>query len=138
MIGWIGHLHPALLKALDLDSDVVVFELALDAVRARAVPRAGALSRFPSVRRDIAVVVGADTPWSALADSLRGALGAQLRDLVLFDQYTGPGLEAGARSLAIGLILQDVSRTLTDGDADAAVAAALAALQRDCNAHLRG
>ena len=138
VIGWIGHLHPALLKALDLDSDVVVFELALDAVRARAVPRAGALSRFPSVRRDIAVVVGADTPWSALADSLRGALGAQLRDLVLFDQYTGPGLEAGARSLAIGLILQDVSRTLTDGDADAAVAAALAALQRDCNAHLRG
>jgi len=136
-IGWVGHLHPRLAKALDLDGEVVGFELDLAPLAARAVPRAGALSRFPSVRRDIALVVPESTPWAALEASLRGALGPLLRDVVLFDRYVGPGLEAGSKSLAMGLILQDVSRTLTDRDADQAVAGALEALARDCGARLR-
>jgi phenylalanyl-tRNA synthetase beta chain len=137
-LGWIGHLHPRLLKALDLDHEVVGFELDLDAATTRAVARAGEVSRFPSVRRDLALVVPESTPWAALEASLRAALGPQLKDLVLFDRYQGPGLEAGSRSLAIGLILQDVSRTLTDLDADKAVSEAVAALARDCGARLRG
>ena len=137
MIGWVGHLHPGLAKALDLDGEVVGFELDLAAVAARAVPRAGELSRFPSVRRDIALVVPDPTPWSALEASLRAALGPVLREVVLFDRYVGPGLEPGSKSLAMGLILQDVSRTLTDRDADQAVATALEALAKDCGARLR-
>lgn len=136
-IGWVGHLHPRLARALDLDGEVVGFELDLAPLAARAVPRAGELSRFPSVRRDIALVVPEPTPWAALEASLRGALGPLLRDVVLFDRYVGPGLEAGSKSLAMGLILQDVSRTLTDRDADQAVAGALEALARDCGARLR-
>ena len=137
VIGWVGHLHPGLAKALDLDGEVVGFELDLAAVAARAVPRAGELSRFPSVRRDIALVVPESTPWAALEASLRAALGGLLREVRLFDRYVGPGLESGSKSLAMGLILQDVSRTLTDRDADQAVATALEALAKDCGARLR-
>ena len=137
VIGWVGHLHPGLAKALDLDGEVVGFELDLAAVAARAVPRAGELSRFPSVRRDIALVVPESTPWAALEASLRAALGGLLREVRLFDRYVGPGLESGSKSLAMGLILQDVSRTLTDRDADQAVGTALEALAKDCGARLR-
>jgi len=138
LLGWVGHLHPRLLRALDVDEDVVAFELDLDLLQPRALPRARALSRFPSVRRDIAVVVPEQTPWSMLEASLRRALGERLHDWVLFDRYVGPGLESGYKSLAIGLILQDVSRTLTDSDADQAVAEGVAALEQDCGARLRG
>jgi phenylalanyl-tRNA synthetase beta chain len=137
-LGWVGHLHPRLLKALDLDHEVVGFEVDLDPATVRAVAVAGAISRYPSVRRDLALVVPESTPWAALEACLRATLGPRLRDLVLFDRYAGPGLDAGSRSLAIGLILQDVSRTLTDLDADQAVSEAVGALGRECGARLRG
>jgi phenylalanyl-tRNA synthetase beta chain len=137
-IGWVGHLHPRLAKTLDVEGEVVGFELDLDPSTARAVPVAGELSRFPSVRRDLALVVPEATPWAALEASLTAALGERLQAVVLFDQYRGPGLETGTKSLAMGLILQDVSRTLTDQDADQAVSEALRALATDCGARLRG
>lgn len=136
-LGWIGHLHPRLLKALDLDQEVVAFELDLERLASRPVARAHELSRFPSVRRDLALQVPEATPWAALEHSLRTALGERLRDVVLFDRYVGAGVEPGSKSLAMGLILQDVSRTLTDHDADAAVALALQALGADCGVTLR-
>jgi phenylalanyl-tRNA synthetase beta chain len=137
-IGVFGHLHPRLLRTLDLPGETLVLELDLEPLAERQVPRAGELSRFPSVRRDLAVVVAEDTPWSRLETSLRAALGGLLREILPFDRYVGPGLEAGFKSLAMGLILQDASRTLTDLDADNAVAAAIAALERECGAKLRG
>ena len=136
-IGWVGHLHPRLLKALDLDGEVVGFELDVDALTLRSVARAGEISRFPSLRRDLALVVPEGTPWEALRKSLYRTLQHRLRDVVLFDQYRGPGLEIGTKSLAMGLILQEVSRTLTDVDADQAVQEALAGLEKDCGASLR-
>jgi phenylalanyl-tRNA synthetase beta chain len=136
-IGWVGHLHPGLAKSLDLDGEVLGFELDLAALAGRAVPRASELSRYPSVRRDIALVVSDATPWAALQASLQTALGPLLREVRLFDRYVGPGLDTGSKSLAMGLILQDVSRTLTDRDADQAVATALEALAKDCGARLR-
>ena len=137
-LGVLGHLHPRLLKTLDLDQETLVFELDLAPLSERAVPRAGEVSRYPSVRRDLAVVVPEAVSWDRLEASLKGALGGLLHEVRVFDRYVGPGLEAGFKSLAMGLILQDASRTLTDLDADGAVAAALAALDRDCGAKLRG
>ncbi|MEZ5463672.1 MAG: phenylalanine--tRNA ligase subunit beta [Lysobacteraceae bacterium] len=137
-IGWIGQLHPALQQRLDLDIDVLAFELDLPALQRREVPRARPVSRYPSVRRDLAVIVPETTPWAALEASLHAALGEGLREVRLFDQFVGGSLESGFKSLAMGLILQDVSRTLTDSDADAAVSNALTALMRDCAARLRG
>src|SRR5688500_11385691 len=137
-LGWIGQLHPRLQRALDLDVDVVAFELDLAPLLARPVPRARGLSRYPSVRRDLAFVVPEDVTWAALSGSVRAAAGPGLRDLVLFDRYAGKGVETGFKSLAMGLILQDESRTLTDRDVDDVVAGVVAALQRQHGAVIRG
>ncbi|HVR81169.1 MAG TPA: phenylalanine--tRNA ligase subunit beta [Luteimonas sp.] len=136
-IGWIGQLHPRLLRALDLETDVVAFELDLAPLLARPVPKAQRLSRYPSVRRDLAFVVAESVPWAQVSASVKSAAGASLRDLVLFDRYAGKGVETGCKSLAMGLILQEESRTLTDRDADVVVADVTAALQRDHGAVIR-
>jgi phenylalanyl-tRNA synthetase beta chain len=137
-IGTVGGLHPRLLKALDLDRDVYVFEVDLAALSAGDVPRAQALSRFPSLRRDIAIVVPVQIAYASIEACARAVLGPQLVEVVVFDQYLGANLGSEVKSLAMGLILQDDSRTLTDEDADKCVARALAALERECQARLRG
>jgi len=137
-IGWVGALHPRLLKLLDLAHDVYVFEGDLRLISSSCVPRAAPLSQFPSSRRDIAVIVPEGIAYSDVEASARTALGQVLRQIFVFDQYCGGNLGSGVKSLAIGLILQDDYRTLTDADADECVARAVAALERDCQARLRG
>ena len=137
-IGWIGQLHPRLQRALELDVDVVAFEVDLRPLQRRAVPVAGRVSRYPSVRRDLAFVVAQDVQWAQLEGGIRQAAGPSLRDLVLFDLYQGKGVETGFKSLAMGLILQEESRTLTDRDVDDVVARVVEALSRDHGAQIRG
>ncbi|HJW45994.1 MAG TPA: phenylalanine--tRNA ligase subunit beta [Lysobacter sp.] len=137
-LGWIGQLHPRLQRTLDLDTDVVAFELDLAGLFNRAIPKARPLSRYPSVRRDLAFVVAENIAWAAVSATVRQSAGASLRDLVLFDRYVGKGVETGFKSLAMGLILQEESRTLTERDVDAAVAAVTAALQHEHGAVIRG
>ena len=137
VIGAIGELHPRLQQALGLDHAVVAFEVDLAPLRQRAVPRARALSKFPSVRRDLAFVVAEDISWQAVADTVRAAAGPVLRDLQLFDRYAGKGVESGFKSFAMGLILQEDSRTLTDREVDAAVASVTAALESAHRARIR-
>ena len=79
-----------------------------------------------------------DVAWSDLAAGVRRAAGPVLRDLLLFDRYQGPGVESGCKSLAMGLILQDNTRTLTDQDADAVVARVVAELGSAHGARIRG
>lgn len=137
VVGWIGQLHPRLQQALGLDAEAVAFEIDLEAVRVRALPRAEGLSRYPSVRRDLAFVVAEDAAWASLDASVRAAAGPSLRDLVLFDVYRGKGVETGFKSVAMGLILQEKNRTLTDRDVDAVVGDVVAALQREHGATIR-
>ncbi len=136
--GYLGALHPQLAKALDLGPDVHVLELALEPLLARRLPRATAVTRFPAVRRDIAVDLPEAVAWSQIEQVVRATLGGLLRELRLFDRYSGKGVEAGRKSLAMGLILQDASRTLTDDDADRCVRDAVTALEKSCKARLRG
>ena len=137
-IGVTGELHPRLLKALGLDTDVQVFELEMAAVITGRVPIAREISRFPSLRRDIAIVVPEAIAYAQVEAILQSALGRSVTELRIFDRYNGPNLGSGVKSLAIGLILQDESRTLTDADADACMVKAIAALERGCQARLRG
>ena len=113
------------------------FEVDLERIRARALPRAEGLSRYPSVRRDLAFVVAEGADWAAVEASVRAAAGPSLRDLVLFDVYRGKGVETGFKSVAMGLILQEKDRTLTDRDVDAVVGDVVAALQREHGATIR-
>lgn len=136
-LGWIGQIHPRLARAMDIDVEVYAMELDLAPLAARALPRAGELSRFPAVRRDLAVLAPESVAWADLAATIRRAAGPLLRELNLFDRYVGQGVEPGFKSLATGLILQDMSRTLTDRDVDAVVTEVVAAIEREHHARIR-
>jgi phenylalanyl-tRNA synthetase beta chain len=135
--GWLGRLHPDLERQLELTYSGIVFELELEPALAAAVPHFQDMSRFPAVRRDLAVVVAEAVPVQKLLDCVQRAAGAVLRDTTVFDVYRGTGIETGRKSVAIGLNLQDVSRTLTDDETDAVVARVVADLERECSATIR-
>jgi phenylalanyl-tRNA synthetase beta chain len=136
-IGWLGTLHPSVAARLDLPLDVQVFELNTAALGNGAKPNFKSLSKFPSIRRDIAIVVDASVGFGAVRDCVRGAADELLRDLVLFDVYVGPGIDSGRKSMALGLILQADSQTLTDEEVESVIARVLARLAADLNAALR-
>jgi phenylalanyl-tRNA synthetase beta chain len=135
--GWIGRLHPEVESRLDLTYSAVVFEIESETALAARVPQYADVSRFPAVRRDLALVVAESLAVQALLDRIRDTAGALLRDVIVFDIYRGAGIETGRKSVAIGLNLQDVSRTLTDDETDAIVARVVADLGRECDATIR-
>jgi phenylalanyl-tRNA synthetase beta chain len=136
-VGWIGRLHPEVERELDLTYSALVFELEVEGALRAAIPHFAEVSRFPAVRRDLAVVVDEAVSVQALLDCVHGAAGEVLRESVVFDIYRGAGIETGRKSVAIGLNLQDVSRTLTDDETDAIVARVVSDLERECSATIR-
>ena len=135
--GWIGTLHPEKAGILDLARPPVVFELAVAAITARDLPRGLPASRFPALRRDLALVVAEDVAAATLLAEVDRVAPPGLADRFIFDVYRGPGVEAGRKSVALGLILQETSRTLTDGEADAFVQRLVAHLGDTVRATLR-
>jgi phenylalanyl-tRNA synthetase beta chain len=135
-VGWIGELHPGLVKSLDFTYAPVLFELDMTAL---AVKRAAfeEVSRFPQVRRDLAIVVDESVTLSTLTERVTLVTSSLLRGLRVFDVYRGPGLEPGRKSIALGLIFQDISRTLTDEDVDRLMASVVRDLRESLNARIR-
>ncbi len=136
-VGWLGSIHPSLAARLDLPAAVQLFELATDGLGGAPRPAFTPLSKFPSIRRDLAIVVDESVPFEAIARSAREAAGELLRDLVLFDVYVGEKVDSGRKSVALGLILQATSQTLTDEDVAAVVARVLDALRTELGVELR-
>jgi phenylalanyl-tRNA synthetase beta chain len=119
-VGWIGALHPRLLQPLELAKAPVFFEVSTASLL-RSLPRGHAPPRFPSVSRDLAVVVKESVTAAALLDTVRHAAGAVLASVEVFDVYRGKGIDSGLKSIAMTLILLDSSRTLTDEDTDSVI-----------------
>jgi len=136
-VGWLGRLHPELERQLGLTYSAIVFEIETESGLAARVPQHREMSRFPAVRRDIAVIVDEGVSVQALLDCVRASAGELLTDLTVFDIYRGAGIMPGRKSIAIGLNLQDISRTLTDVDADAVVARVVTDLEREHKATIR-
>jgi len=136
-IGWLGRVHPQVAQKLEIPGKTFLFELELDVVLKGRVPSFEKLSRFPSIRRDLAIVVNADIPAGAIGDTIRAEAGPLLQDLRVFDVYEGKGIESGRKSIAFGLILQDSSRTLTDDDVDEVMTAITGHLEQEFGAKLR-
>lgn len=136
-IGWLGVLHPLLVRELDLVQAPVLFEFDLAPALAGRAESFAAISRFPAVRRDLAVLVPAAVTAAELVAGVRAAAGAALQELRVFDVYAGSQVEAGRKSVALGLILQDSSRTLTDADVDQILDGVVQRLRRDCGASIR-
>jgi phenylalanyl-tRNA synthetase beta chain len=135
-VGWIGELHPRLVRELGFTDAPVLFEVDVAALRVN-LPRGREISRFPQVRRDLAVVLPEKVTFSALRERVVLSGSSFLRNVRVFDVYRGAGIEEGRKSVALGLIFQDISRTLTDDEVDRAVAAVVADLRENLDARIR-
>jgi phenylalanyl-tRNA synthetase beta chain len=137
-VGWLGVIHPRLVAELDLPEAPVLLELDTAALAAAGLPKPGVLSEFPASRRDLAVVLKEEVPAALLRAQAREAGGALLKETGVFDVYRGAGLPNGFKSVALSLIFQDNSRTLTDQEVEAAVQAVAQRLQERLGATIRG
>ena len=136
-VGYLGALHPELSKTLGLDRPVFVFELVLAEVAVGRLPKFHELSRFPEVRRDLALLADREVSATAVLDVIRENAGEWLTDLRLFDVYQGKGIDPLRKSLAVGLTWQHPSRTLTDDEVNASTQQILTSLEERLNATLR-
>ncbi|MGB2078750.1 MAG: phenylalanine--tRNA ligase subunit beta [Vibrio sp.] len=136
-VGVIGTVHPELERKFGLNGRTVIFEIQWDAINTRVLPEAVSVSKFPSNRRDIAIVVDESVASDDIIQVCLASGGELLRDAKLFDVYTGKGVEEGKKSLAIALSLQSIERTLEDADIAASVDAIVEAVTSQFDAQLR-
>ncbi len=136
-IGLVGMLHPAVQSRLGLDRSVALFELRLMTLRNGKIPIFREFSIFPAIRRDLAILVEEVTPAQSVLDCVRKAAGELLVNLELFDEYRGKGIDSGRKSLALGLTLQDTSRTLNEDDVERVMTQVMTALETGLGARPR-
>ena len=137
VIGYFGVLHPEIEKKLSLNSKTLVFEINLAKINFKKVPVAQDLSKYPSNKRDIAIIVSNTIPAAEIISVCKQAGGEQLIKVNLFDVYQGDNINEDQKSLAISLILQDKSRTLEEEDITDIVSKCVTALQNRFKALLR-
>jgi len=136
-VGWIGLLHPEIVRALGLTYTAVVFEIEVETGLRAQVPEAVEISKFPGIRRDLAVIVREEVSNEMLCTTVAHSAGELLQNITVFDIYRGPGIDKGKKSIALALNLQDTSRTLTDVDADAIVTRVVLHLGSELDATIR-
>jgi phenylalanyl-tRNA synthetase beta chain len=136
-IGLLGELHPALSAALDFTYAPLLFELDGQALSQSRPAGYEPLSVYPQIRRDLSFTVEASEPFGRIAERVSVAASTSLKELRVFDIYQGQSVESGRKSIALGLILQELTRTLTDEDADRIVAAVVVELQSSLGARIR-
>lgn len=137
VVGLMGMLHPNLEKKLGFHSPVFLFELLQDRILRRAVPRFAPLSKFPTVRRDIALIVRQQVSAGDLIACIKDSHEAAIREINIFDVYQGKGIEEGHKSVALSLVFQDFNQTLTDLEIDAIFRRLLERITTKLNAKLR-
>ncbi len=137
IVGWVGALHPEVQKALDIDQRVYVFELKQSAIVNNNVPAFSPLSRFPEVRRDLAILVDEALPVADILSVIKASSSDLVKETQIFDIYQGKGVAEGTKSVAFGLILQEFSRTLTDTEVDTEIGNIVSTLNQQFAATLR-
>jgi len=136
-VGYAGMLHPGFSSKLELNGNVFLFELAVQALTTGVLPAFSPLSKFPAIRRDLAVVVDEAVSFEQIRRCVVEAEPDLLRNVMLFDVYQGEKVDSRLKSLALGLILQASSQTLTDQDVEASIARILKQLAARFGARLR-
>ncbi|MCZ6796883.1 MAG: phenylalanine--tRNA ligase subunit beta [Gammaproteobacteria bacterium] len=137
LVGFVGALHPGVIARLQLTQPVFVFELELTSLLHSKLPSFGELSKYPSIRRDIALTVDANIDVQELINCIYSIKSEILQEVIVFDVYTGMEVRNNRKSVALGLILQDFSRTLVDEDVENLVNKVLDQLKKQYNALLR-
>lgn len=136
-VGWLGAIHPRVAKVLNLDHTMYLFEIFTDSLQAGRLPHFEAVSKYPAIRRDLAIVVDMQVTARNVRDCIQKSAPQTLKKIELFDMYTGEGIDSGRKSLALGLTLQDLSRTLTDTEVDSAVQRIIENLRNELGANPR-
>ena len=134
-VAWVGAVDPRLLRAHGLEDDVIASAILIDALPAKATRQFVPLSKYPSIARDLAIIIAPDVPaGDVVAIAREQPLVARVD---VFDEYRGPQIGADRKSLALHVVLQRADATLTDAEADAAVATIVADLGSRYGALLR-
>jgi phenylalanyl-tRNA synthetase beta chain len=136
-IGFLGELHPGLMRDLDLTYAPILFEVDFGATFVAKLAQFRETSRYPLIRRDISFTVPEGIAFRRIGERVSVAAASLLQELRIFDVYQGKGVETGRKSVALGLILQDLSRTLTDEEADRVVESVRADLRSNLDARIR-
>ena len=139
LLGVLGQIHPHVAGNYGVDAELYAAELRFDALYESkgSQPLYQPLPKFPAVTRDIAVVCDASVTVGELEDAIRKGAKGLLKDVALFDIYTGTGVAPGKKSVAFNLTLRSDDRSLTAEEADADVKSILTALEQECGAVLR-
>ena len=135
--GWVGELHPEWQRQFDLPGPVVLFELDAAVLQDGLMPAYSPVSRYPAVRRDLAVLVDDHIPAGLMLEALKVGLPPIVESVQVFDLYRGKGVENGKKSLAFRVLLQDTQKTLTDAEVDETMTLALSIIQQRFGGNLR-
>ena len=136
-IGIVGELHPQWQQKYDLPLPPVFFELDLDSVKNAACPQHEESSRQPPAIRDLAIVLDQSVEVQEVMEAIRSQAIALIKDVRLFDLYTGSGIANGQKSLAFRIVMQDTQRTLHDAEIDLILQKLLVSLHKDFGAQRR-
>ncbi len=135
-VATIGAVDPRLTNAFDIESRVYAGWMRFSDLPSPRVPRYKAASRYPAIARDLALVVAPELPAIDIEHAIRAA-STVVANVRVFDEYRGPQVAAGKKSLAVRIVLQSREATLTDADADTNIAAIVASLRERCDAEIR-
>ncbi|WP_323752662.1 phenylalanine--tRNA ligase subunit beta [Marinobacter sp.] len=136
-VGWFGTLHPQVQKNLELNGTILMFELFLNSIVTGYVPNFKDVSKFPEVRRDLAIIIGSEVSFAQVEDIARKQAGEHLTDLRVFDVYEGESLGEGNRSLALSLFWQHSERTLNEDEVHTLFNGVIDSLKEELGATLR-
>ena len=137
-IGWVGQIHPEICRLIGIKKEVYAFEIKVNDILNTRLPSYKDISKFPSVRRDIALVAGNDISYQQIKDIILDELGDELVKTFVFDEYKGENIDSTSRSLAIGLILQKENATFEDKEVDKLMAKMLSSISTKLNIEIRG
>ncbi len=127
-VGRLGVIHPRIAARLDVPPGTLLFELELAALQHGRLPQYRPISRYPAIRRDLALLVEENIPAAEIVAVIRSAAAEILQEIRVFDVYQGQGLPENHKSVAVGMILQHAERTLEDRDIEAVMTRIIEAL----------
>ena len=136
-IGYFGQLHPSICASLEFVKNVFVFDFNIELLDKKKVVTYKKISKFPTIRRDISVVVDEQVKFEEISESVRNDASDLLVKLELFDLYRGKGIEKGQKSMALGLTFQSIRSTLKDEEIDNNMHRVIKGLSDRLNAKLR-
>ena len=136
--GWIGQIHPEICRKNGIKKDIYAFELYIENIRKTILPGYQDISKYPSVRRDIAMIVDDKISYQEIKDIITAELGSLLVDVFVFDQYQGENIDTGKRSLAVGLVLQHKNSTFEDKEVDKLMSKVLSSIKQNLDLEIRG